>query len=205
MNKNQEANTNKTVFEQQAIQLLNELSQIINEKWNTLNNTGCNYIKTMSNLFTDISSNGNEEENKYYDKKADSWTFNATNLTFINQCNETFEKLSDLLDKFRFYLNRLIKIYDNLISLNGSDLEVFNMLNFQSLKLDLAKLCECFKKEFSFKSVLIKKYLFESRFDDQLKIAILSSWMHQPYLDELRIFKINTILDDSKILNKNKF
>jgi len=200
MNKNQEANTNKTVFEQQAIQLLNELSQIINEKWNTLNNTGCNYIKILSNLFTDISSNDNEEENK-----ADSWTFNATNLTFINQCNENFEKLGDLLDKFSFYLNRLIKINDNLVSLNGSDLEVFNMLNFQSLKLDLAKLCECFKKEFSFKLVLIKKYLFESRFDDQLKVAILSSWMHQPHLDELRIFKINTILDDSKILNKNKF
>ncbi len=174
MNKNQEANTNKTVFEQQAIQLLNELSQIINEKWNTLNNTGCNYIKILSNLFTDISSNDNEEENK-----ADSWTFNATNLTFINQCNENFEKLGDLLDKFSFYLNRLIKINDNLVSLNGSDLEVFNMLNFQSLKLDLAKLCECFKKEFSFKLVLIKKYLFESRFDDQLKVAILSSWMHQ--------------------------
>jgi len=200
MNKNQEANTNKTVFEQQAIQLLNELSQIINEKWNTLNNTGCNYIKILSNLFTDISSNGNEEENK-----ADSWTFNETNLTFINQCNENFEKLGDLLDKFSFYLNRLIKINDNLVSLNGSDLEVFNVLNFQSLKLDLAKLCECFKKEFGFKLVLIKKYLFESRFDDQMKVAILSSWMHQPHLDELRIFKINTILDDSKILNKNKF
>jgi len=202
MNKNQDANANKTVFEQQAIQLLNELSQIINEKWVSLNITGCNHIKTLSNLFTEISSKNNEFENESNDQKLDVPLFNATTLDMLKQCNDTFEKLDELLTNFSYYLNRLIKINDNLISLNGSDLEIFHILNFKSLKFDLAELCECFKKEFSFKSILIKKYLFESRFDDELRVAILSSWMHQPHLDEIKIFKINSVLENFKKLNK---
>ena len=202
MNKIQNTNANKTVFEQQAMQLFNELSQIINEKWPSLNITGCNHIKTLSNLFTDISNKQNEEGTEFKDQTFDSTILNATSLDFLKQCNEMFDKLEEILVNFSFYLNRIIKINDNLISLNGSDLEIFSLINFQSLKFDLVELCKCFKKEFSFKSIIIKKFLFEARFDDELKIAILSSWMHQPYLDEFKIFKINSILESYLNLNK---
>ena len=197
MIKNQDAN--KTVFEQQALQLLNEFSLIVNEKWFSLNLTGCNLIKSLSNHFADLS---NKEENKFYDEKLNVWKINSATFGFMSECNEIFDKLNELLESFSFYLNRLTKINSNLISLIGPDLEIFRIINFTSLKNDLADLCQCFHREFSFKSILIKKYLFESRFDHDLKIAILSSWMHQPYLDELKLFKVNQVLNNYTNLNK---
>ena len=194
-----ETNTNKTVFEQQAEQLLNELSSIINEKWPSLNNTGCNHIKSLINLYTDIS---NKESSSIYDSNLNSWTFNSNTLDFIRQCNEKFEKLNETLNNFSIYLNRLIKINANLVSLSESNLEIFRLISYSSLKNDLADLCQCFQKEFTLKTVLIKKYLFEARFDNNLKIAVMSSWMHEPHLDEMKLFKINTALNNYKNLNK---
>jgi hypothetical protein len=188
-----------SIFEQQTQILLSELSTIINEKWPSLNISGCSYVKNITNLYSDIpkyvANKEDDEEDSNLNSKESKKEFNVTTLNYMRECNELYDKLEDLLKNFEFYLNKLNKIKNGLANLKLEPPK--NALNNY-----LIDLCENFKKELNLKQVLAKKFLFESRLDDDSKVAIVSAWMHQPYVDEMLIFKINSLLDNN--YNKNK-
>lgn len=188
-----------SILEQQAQILLGELSMIINEKWPSLNIAGCNCVKNITNLYSDIPkyvANKDDDENESDLSSAESKKeFNLATLNYIREGNEQFDKLEDLLKNFEFYLNKLNKIKNGLTSLKLEAPK--NALNEY-----LKDLCDSYKKEFNLKQVLTKKYLFESRLDSDSKVAIVSAWMHQPYLDEMLILKINYLLDNNNTKNK---
>ena len=193
-----DTNANKSAFEQQAELLLSELDTILTDKWPTLNNTGCILIKRLLDLYSDVASTKSQEDSS----EDATLNFTASTLISLRQCNDTFEKLDELLVNFSFYLNKLRKINANLISLNGSDIDIFRQINFTCLKAEIADVCQSLQKEFTFKSVLVKNHLFEARLEQSLQPAVMSAWMHEPFMDELKIFKIHTVLTNYKNLNK---
>jgi hypothetical protein len=203
-----------TLLEKQAEALLNELCTIVNEKWPILNTNGHSALKSILNAYTGLFRNEDddeqseeEKENNDRGKKEEKMksTLNFKSLTTLNECNENFERLADVIKSFEAYTSRLAVIRTNIFNLLNMKLDIFECveLDLTSFRDSLASLCHLYKQEFDLKSTLVSQSLFRSRFNRENQIAIMSTWIHQPHLNELAILKLVSFVK-FYFLNKNK-
>jgi hypothetical protein len=213
---NKIVSSSSTLLEQQAVLLLNELCTIVNEKWPVMNSNGHGCLKSIldsyATLFGDNDSENEEngetvgENEQTSDRKKSR--LNHKTLPVINECNEKFEKLREIVNNFSVFANRLLAIKTNLFNMLGMNLDVFSGfktgdLDLENFKNDLVMLCESYTKESKLKSVLFEKSLFESRFAHETQVTLVSLWIHQPCLNEQHLFKFVSFVK-FYFLNKNK-
>lgn len=181
----------KSLFEQQAEQLIAELSLIINEKWPLLNNTGHLCLKNLFDSYSRMQNNDTDD----IDLKTEI-SIDSDKISALNDCNQIYEKLRDQIKNFEFYKNRLDTIKTNLINL--IDIKIEYLLNptcdLEGFKTSLVDVTECFSKEFELKLALFEQFLFKSRLSTDTQTTLLSMWVNQPYLDEYLIFKFVSFL-----------
>ena len=79
------------LIESQYEILIKELITIIKDKWTLANRSGEIYLKQLFELFSEIYTNEEEEEDTI------SKTINYKKITLVNECNGLFLKLNDLL------------------------------------------------------------------------------------------------------------
>jgi hypothetical protein len=197
--------SSSVLFEQQAESLLNELCTIMNEKWPVSNQNGQNSLKSILNSYTSLfRSEDSEDEETGEESKKDALNekkskLNHKSFTSVNECNENFDKLAEVIKNFEVYTNRMTTIKTNIFNLLNMKLDIFSSfdsaeLNLTNFKNSLTQLCDMYEKECNLKSKLVNQSLFKSRFNRDNQIAIMSAWIHQPFLDEYFTFKFVSFL-----------
>lgn len=176
----------QNLFEHQAEQLLNELSSIITEKWLVLTNQGHSLIKTLFNHYSSLFQSDSEDDQKQLDYER---------FTMINESNQIHERLrSDIILKLESLTSRVGQIKKNLNSLLTMNLETFEDIDLEEFKSDLDNLHKGLENEISLKKLLVTESLFKARFNVDDQVAIVSTWIHQPFIDELTTQKIVSII-----------
>jgi hypothetical protein len=179
------------LIESQYEILIKELITIIKDKWTLANRSGEIYLKQLFELFSEIYTNEEEEEDTI------SKTINYKKITLVNECNGLFLKLNDLLKtSFKVYLDRIEKIKNNLIYIIDSNLSSKQiMIDKNDFKLFIINLAESFAKDHLLKHKLVTHFLSKSRFCTSSQVSLMSCWIHEPYLTpEVYLFKLNKYL-----------
>lgn len=181
--------TNK-LLETQCEELLRELMSILKEKWPLTNRTGETYVKTIFDSYTDLYDTNESSTDK--EIKFDQ-------LQLINECNQMFLKLNELLKTFHFYIERINKIKTNLIYIIDLNLAVHQIINKDEFKRLLNNIGDSFQKEFYVKNDLVSQYISEARFSHETQVALMAFWIHEAFISyDIYLFKLKTILDSIK-------
>lgn len=177
-----------SLFEQQAGQLLIEIGQIINEKWPLEVNNGHKYLRTIIDSYRAIFEIKTDEfnEREFYLKQ----------LPHLNNCNLLHTRLRESIVNLEALVTRLVAIEKNVNYLIGMKVDLFagnaDWVNMNEFKRDLEQVLEGFRCELRLKTEIVDRLLFRSRTDEASQIAIMSMWIHEPYLNDLLVAKLTT-------------
>jgi hypothetical protein len=160
-------------------ELIKELSDIISNKWQALNNRGSDALTVISNNFLEIYSKEENETDRAYVQIDE----------LINEIN------GKILPEFSSKVDQMQRINANLKSIfqmSKQDLykcyEIGNLLS--DFEADLKTLVKSYGEEFNLKKSLINEHLLKARRDEKELVALTAMWMHEPYLDDFLIAKM---------------
>ena len=206
-NKPPQSSSSSSLLETHAEQLLNEFCTILSEKWPFANLDGHSFLKNVINGYTSVLENESDnEENENEKQEKYNLKLSYINLTRINECSANHSKLEDdILKTFEKHLNRMLAIKESLFKILEMNLKIFSRskeLDLVGFKQDLNKICDSYSQEFALKSKLVSQCLFRSRFNRVNQIAIVSAWIHQPFLNEYLDFKFISYVKFYFLTNK---
>ncbi|CAF1070318.1 unnamed protein product [Brachionus calyciflorus] len=182
----------KSLLDQQADKLLNELIELIEEKWVLSTNIGKTCIQSFFQSYLKMSTEEGDQEVKESDFIENE--INSDKLSSLSECNKNYERLKIELENMNTYKNRLEQINKNLNNLLKMDNGYFTEIDSDEFKLNLGQLVENYLKEFQLKKCLIEKYLFKARLKNECQITLASLWINEPFLDEFLLFKLKSFI-----------
>lgn len=178
----------KSLLNQQAEKLLQELLEIVDKKWALSNSIGSSCIK---NIYDDYSKFSNQEEEK------EEILIDSDKMDNLSNCNQYVQKLNLELSNFKSYKSRIEQIIKNIEKIFEMECDYFLGLDKNEFKKDLLQLKINFNKEYSLKNCLIDDFLFKSRLKEESQTVLESIWINQPYIDEYLNFKIVSLIKNN--------
>ena len=190
------------LLDYQCEQLLKEFELIISEKWQITNQNGVQYIRGILDHFSYLFDSNESKEETDYDEEISRFTPNdklgLKNLKVLQELNENFNKLNEILKNFDFYLQRLKAIRSNLSKMieSSSSTQLVSQIEPLVLKQVLNEICNDYHQENSLKQKIVNEFIHQSKFDQDSRIALLSCWIHEPYLNDHLKFQIKHFIQN---------
>lgn len=176
------------LFQQQYDLLLSELLQIINEKWPLSINSGHTYLREIIETYRTIySDSSRENEAGENEATTDLTDFYQNKLVNLRRSNQLSSRLKETLHTLEIYSNRLVSIEKSLNSLFKMGFDEIQIKSAAVFKENLSGVISCFRDELRLKTQIVESLLFKSRHDESSQVALISLWIHQPYLNDLQI------------------
>lgn len=115
----------------------------------------------------------------------------------LSECNEIFEGLHGILQQFEALVGRLMRIAQNLSNLYGSceQISLFSRIDPCELKLLVEELIEQHRQEITLKRLLVEESASEARFKHNSRVALMSAWLHEPFLNETIASRFKALTD----------
>ena len=166
-------------------ELLVELNDIISKKWLLLTNDGLNSLNEISNLFQKLNSEDEETRSSIH-------CFND-----LQSINNEFDSMRKILESFKLLIDKLKLIESRLLNVF-----TFDFIKTEEYLIDknfVKNIINTYKKEYELKELLVNQYLNENHNNRQELVAITCYWMHEPYLDQMLISQLKSLINYFKI------
>ena len=177
----------KSLLNQQAEKLVQELLEIVDQKWALSTTIGSSYLKI---IYDDISKLNQEEENEEI-------LIDSDKLANLSKCNQYVQKLKLELSNFYKYKLRIEQIIKNIENIFEMECDYFSNIDKNEFKKDLLQLKTNINSEYSLKSCLVDDFLFKSRLKEESQTVLASIWINQPYINDYLNFKIISIIKNN--------
>ncbi len=183
-----------SLLDSQMEQLLKEMSTILNENWKSLNSKGYVCIKSMFEKYSDVLNDlGDENTAEKKIENENEGNLKYAHLKVLDECNEHQEKLNEIIKYFQSHVERVKKLRKNMNSLLTTKLDLFEIISAESFAILIERLCDCYEREFHLKSKVVNELLFKSRTNREYQVFVVSVWIHEPFIDESLLLKLNKL------------